>query len=96
MENRQYKTLPSVVLLNSEGDILKAFKKEEMFIIIDEHKEIIDTLTKEQLFDFTRGGITLTNSKGVVFNYTEQPGTMKPNLKMLDEFIGVDTSGFIY
>lgn len=96
MDNRQYKRLPSVVLLNSEGDILKAFKTQKGFVIMDQFKEIIATLNQDELFDFTRGKLTLTNSKGEVFNYTEKAGSMKPDLKMLDEFIGIDTSGFTY
>lgn len=96
MNNKQYRGLPSVVLLNSEGDILKAFKTEKGFVIMDEYKEIIATLNKDELYEFTRGLLTVTNSKGEVFNYTEKAGSMKPDLKMLDEFIGIDTSGFTY
>ena len=96
MDNRQYKRLPSVVLLNSEGDILKAFKTKQGFVIMDEHKEIIATLTQDELYEFTRGLLTVTNSKGEVFNYSEKAGSMKPDLKMLDEFIGIDTSGLTY
>lgn len=96
MDNRQYKRLPSVVLLNSEGDILKAFKTKQGFVIMDEYKEIIATLTKDELYEFTRGLLTVTNSKGEVFNYSEKAGSMKPDLKMLDEFIGIDTSGLTY
>ena len=96
MSNKQFRGLPSVVLLNSEGDILKAFKTEKGFMIMDEYKEIIATLNQDELFNFTRGNLTLTNSKDEFFDYTTFSGDMKPNLKMLDEFIGVDTSGFIY
>jgi hypothetical protein len=94
--NNKYKGLPSVVLLNSEGDILKAFKTEQGFMIMDEYKEIIATLNQDELFDFTRGKLTLTNSKDEFFDYTTFSGDMKPNLKMLDEFIGIDTNGLTY
>jgi|LakMenE18May11ns_1017448.scaffolds.fasta_scaffold9957986_23 hypothetical protein len=96
MMNNKYKGLPSVVLLNSEGDILKAFKTEQGFMIMDEYKEIIATLNQDELFDFTRGKLTLTNSKDEFFDYTTFSGDMKPNLKMLDEFIGIDTNGLTY
>lgn len=96
MGNKQYKGLPSVVLLNSEGDILKAFKTQQGFMIMDEYKEIIATLTQDELFDFTRGKLELTNSKNEKFIYTTFSGSMKPDLKMLDEFIGIDTNGFTY
>lgn len=66
MNNKQYKGLPSVVLLNSEGDILKAFKTEKGFMIMDEYKEIIATLNKDELYEFTRGLLTITNSKDEV------------------------------
>ena len=96
MVHKQYKGLPNVILLNSEGDILKAFKTQQGFMIMDEFKEIIATLTQDELFDFTRGKLELTNSKGENFNYSKFAGSMKPDLKMLDEFIGIDTNGFTY
>ena len=96
MERKKYISMPNVVLLNSEGDILKAFKTEQGFIILDEHRETIATLNEEEIFDFTRGNLELTDSKGKIFNYMEFPNSMKPNLKMLDEFIGLNTDGLIY
>jgi len=96
MERKKYTSMPNVVLLNSEGDILKAFKTEQGFIILDEHRETIATLNEEEIFDFTRGNLELTDSKGKIFNYMEFPNSMKPNLKMLDEFIGLNTDGLIY
>ena len=38
----------------------------------------------------------LIDSEGRDFKYSEYPGSMKPNLKKLDEFIGVNTNGKIY
>ena len=96
MKRKQYIGIPNVVLLNSEGDILKAFRTEQGFVILDEYRETIATLDKGEIYDFTRGDLELTDSKGKVFNYMRFPGSMKPDLKMLDEFIGVDTTGFSY
>ncbi len=96
MQRKQYIGIPSVVLLNSEGDILKAFRTEQGFVILDEHRETIATLTKKEIYNFTRGVLELTDSKGKIFNYMEFSGSMKPDLRMLDEFIGVDTSGLTY
>ena len=96
MGNKQFKGLPSVVLLNSEGDILKAFRTEQGFMIMDEFREIIATLNQDEMYDFTRGKLTITNSKGEIFDYTKFAGTMKPDLKMLDEFIEIDTNGLTY
>ena len=84
------KSLPSVVLLNSESDILKVFKTVQGFMVMDQHKEIVATMTDEELYDFTRGNLTITDSQGREFNYSEFPLSMKPNLTMLDEFIGIN------
>lgn len=95
-------------LLNSEGDILTATKSNlvehtgnsmkinTVFKIHDKHKRCIATLTEKQIFEFTRGKITLTDSDGKEWNYSREPGTMKPNLRKLDEFIGVYTRGKTY
>ena len=83
-------------LLNSEGAILTAFKTPLGFAIMDQWREVVDVLESEQIFKFTRGEITITDSKGRVWDYSKEPGSMKPDLKRLDEFIGVDTTGKSY
>jgi hypothetical protein len=89
-------TKPSIELLNSEGAILKAVKTPLGFAITDQKKEVVEVLSEEEIFKFTRGEITITDSLGRVWDYSKQPGSMKPNLKKLDEFIGVDINGKIY
>ena len=93
---RKVKGLPKMVLLNSEGNILTAYKKDGEFLIMDEFYEIVDMLTPEEIFKFTRGDLEIKDSTDREFNYMVFPGSMKPNLKELDEFIGVDTSGLTY
>ena len=88
--------LPSIELLNSEGPILKAVKTPLGFAVTDQWKEVVDVLSESEIFDFTRGDREITDSKGRVWNYTKHPGSMKPDLKKLDEFIGVDTNGKTY
>jgi hypothetical protein len=85
-----------IELLNSEGAILTAFKTPLGFAIMDQWREVVDVLESEQIFKFTRGEITITDSKGRVWDYSKEPGSMKPDLKRLDEFIGVDTTGKSY
>lgn len=85
-----------IELLNSEGAILTATKTPLGFAITDQAKEVVDVLTSEEIFKFTRGEINITDSKGKIWNYSKQPGSMKPDLKRLDEFIGVDTEGKSY
>lgn len=88
---------PSLVLLNAEGNILKVFKLgDEKFMLLDEYKEHVGTLSSKLIYDFTRGDLTIVNSIGEELNYMKFPGSMKPDLKELDIFIGVDTEGFSY
>lgn len=91
--NKKY---PSIVLLNSEGDILKTFKTSEGFMLLDEHRELIGILTDKEMFKYTRGELQIINSKGEDLTYTNFSGGMKPELRKLDEFIGVDTTKFTY
>jgi hypothetical protein len=84
-------------LLNSEGVILTALKVENgLYEIIDEYKKLSAVLTEEQIQEFIHGDLEIENSKGKKFRYGQFPGTMKPNLKKLDEFIGIDTTNKIY
>ena len=85
-----------MVLLNSEGTILTAVKTPLGFAITDQWKEVVDVLSGDELFKFTRGEITITDSKRRVWDYSKEPGSMKPDLRSLDEFIGIDTTGKSY
>jgi len=100
MKNKFRTERPSMqrrlVLLNSEGNILTAVKENSEFRLIDEFKQHIATLTDKEMFKFTRGQITIYNSQDEELNYMKFSGGMKPNLKELDEFIGVDTTGLSY
>ena len=90
------KQFKSLELLNSEGCILKAFKTQDGFMLLDEHRELIGLLTDKQMFQYTRGELKVVDSIGRDLTYSIFPGSMKPNLKELDEFIGVDSSNFTY
>lgn len=82
-------------LLNSEGPILVAEKKV-LYEIKDQFKNVIANLTESQMQDFIHGDMRLIDSEGRDFKYAEYPGSMKPDLKQLDEFIGISTEGKIY
>lgn len=90
MTSKNFFSLPSVVLLNAEGDILKLFKTENGFNILDKHRELIVTFNKDEISKFINGELTITDSKGVEFNYSDFPLSMKPNLEMLNEFIKIN------
>lgn len=82
-------------LLNSEGPILVT-EKIVTYRIVDQFKEVIAHLSESEMQDFIHGGMRLIDSEGRDFKYSEYPGSMKPNLKKLDEFIGINTNGKIY
>ncbi len=80
-------------LLNAEGPLLTATKKNELFEITDEFKLIIDILDSGQMISYIHGGLELIDSKQRKFLYSNFPGSMKPDLKILDAYIGIDTYG---
>jgi hypothetical protein len=82
-------------LLNSEGPILVT-EKIVTYRIVDQFKEVIAHLSESEMQDFIHGDMRLIDSEGRDFKYSEYPGSMKPNLKKLDEFIGINTNGKIY
>lgn len=82
-------------LLNSEGPVLVA-EKNVVYMIIDQFKETIAQLSESEMQEFIHGDIRLIDSEGRDFKYSEYPGSMKPDLKQLDEFIGIDTNGKTY
>jgi len=87
--------MKKIELLNSEGPILVAEKKST-YIIKDQFKQKIAELNEKEMQDFVHGDMRLIDSEGRDFKYAEYPGSMKPNLKKLDEFIGINTEGKIY
>lgn len=88
--------MKEIELLNSEGPILKAVKNTFTYDIVDQWGVCVDIVSESQLQKFVHGDYSVTDSKGRKWKYSEQPGSMKPDLKKLDEFIGIDTTGKIY
>lgn len=88
--------MKKIELLNSEGAILTAVKNTFTYDIVDQWGVCIDIVSESQLQNFVHGDYMVTDSKGREWKYSEQPGSMKPDLKELDEFIGIDTTGKSY
>jgi len=85
-----------MIILNSEGAILTLVKEDNNFKLIDQYKETVANFNSQEIFDYIRGEFDITDSKGRALQYTSYSGDMKPDLKKLDEFIGVDTSKYSY
>lgn len=82
-------------LLNSEGPILVAEKKIT-YVIRDRSEVVIAQLDEKEMQEFIHGDTCLMDSSGIDLKYAEYPGSMKPDLKQLDEFIGINTEGKTY
>jgi hypothetical protein len=90
------KKINSIELLNSEGPILVAKKEESNYVIYDTSGEDIAILAEKDMQNFVHGDMVLVDTKNNRYRYSEFPGSMKPDLKKLDEFIGIDTTGKTY
>lgn len=90
------KSINSMELLNSEGPILVAKKEGTVYTIYDTSGEDIAILNKAGIQQFVHGDMVLVDTKNNSYKYAEFPGSMKPDLKQLDEFIGIDTTGKTY
>lgn len=88
MKNKNNKRLG---LLNFEGDVLKAYHlpTSNTYLIVDDHGNFIQTLTKKKLQKFFSGKIELTTSYGKTFNYAKEHENAKPRQEQIDEFLAL-------
>ena len=91
---------PRMVLLNSEGAILTAYRQtwagHTRYQIWDQWKVVVAVWTGSEVEEWLHGSSTLVDSRGREWIYTHHSGSMKPDLRALDEFIGRDTTGLTY
>ena len=87
MKLKELKKLPNLVLLNSEGNILTAYKTDNKFYMLDVNKKTIGVLTEAEIIAFTNGDSTLTSSEDEVLNYPTYSEGMRPKFDILNGFI---------
>jgi hypothetical protein len=87
--SREDRKLPHLGLLNFEGDVVRAYKKYDEFIIVDDHLEIIEEWDSLKMFEFTRGDFSVMTSYGKEYRYTDWGQDCKPGSEKLDLFIGI-------
>jgi hypothetical protein len=84
------KIIESLDLINSEGAILKAHKIEnDLFVLVDEWKKVVDVLDGLQMFEYTRGDFDIKDTSGRYWNYKTLPMGMGKSQDELDKFIGI-------
>lgn len=87
MKNQKIETMD---LLNSEGGILKMYKKVNGILLKDQYKKNIREFTISEIVDYTQGKFDITDSAGKVWNFPSQSEGMRPKPKALSEFLGVE------
>ena len=88
------KKFQSIILLNSEGNILTAYKTMEGYMMIDEHRELIAILNDKNIFNYVSGKLSLIDSEGRDLKYSEYSSGMKRDLKDLGDFFGFEPTDF--
>lgn len=91
--------LPKIELLNSEGPIMTMYREDNTgyYIIVHEQRnELIAILNEQEVYDFVHGDLEITDIDNNKYKYGTYPGSMKPDLKRLDQFIRIDTTNKTY
>lgn len=77
-----------IVLLNSEGPILKAKKTDaDEYVLYDKEDTIVDILSTSQFTDFVYNNVPLTGTDGKQIYYDSYSLDMKPEKEDLEIFI---------
>lgn len=82
--------IKKLVLLNSEGAVLTAYKSLRnpgVFTIQDQHKKIVDIIDRMDFHQFINGNYTITDSNAKTWNYPIQDNGMKADPTQLLNFI---------
>jgi hypothetical protein len=87
-KNRKNVKMEYIELVNSEGPILIAYKKEGRFIIVDEDRENVDVLSEENMFDWIEGKLPIKDTRERTWSYPSISEGMKVERDELIDFIG--------
>lgn len=87
-KNRKNVKMEYIELVNSEGPILIAYKKEGRFIIVDEDRENIEVLSEENMFDWIEGKLPIKDTRERAWSYPNISEGMKVERDELIDFIG--------
>lgn len=87
-KNKKGTKMEFIELVNSEGPILIAYKKEGRFVIVDEDRESIDVLSEDEMFDWVEGKYLIKDSRERAWTYPRISEGMKVERDELIDFIG--------
>jgi hypothetical protein len=74
-------------LLNFEGPVLKAIKTEKGFAIVDQHKVQLTVLDYDRLMKFFRSELSIMDSTGRFWKYSEHSDDAKPSQESIAIFL---------
>jgi hypothetical protein len=87
MNNKNRIINKKLELLNSEGAILTAFKKDFRYEIIDQYGKTVANWNRFQLLQFLEGEDGIKDSIGRVWLYSSSDEGMKPSKSKIESFI---------
>lgn len=85
----KYAEYNKLSLLNYEGDVLRAYHipLAKCFLIVDDHKHIVESLKKQELIEFLEGTKEITTSYGKTYNFAKEHDNAKPSQEKIDEYL---------
>jgi hypothetical protein len=87
MKKRQ--KYPSLGLLNFEGNVLIAYRKNDLYVILDQYKEVVFIASNSEFQDFIEGHLSIVDSKGKDWNFVNEHENAKPTMEKIKEFQGL-------
>lgn len=85
----KYKEYNKLSLLNYEGDVLRAYHipLAKCFLIIDDQKQIVESLKKQELIEFLEGKREITTSYGKTYDFSKEHEGAKRTSEEINEFL---------
>lgn len=74
-------------LINYEGGVLVACRIKNIFIILDQWKNIVELLNRKELKAFINGEFGITDSSSKTWMYPEAHQDARPTKEQLQKFI---------
>jgi hypothetical protein len=78
----------SIDLVNSEGPLLRMIKSRKSFILVDQWKFQMATLTKDEVMQFFNGELEFKDSQGRNWNFPSVSDSMRTPMPKILSFIG--------
>ena len=84
------KSYPYLELLNYEGPVLAAYRKDSTFVIVDQWKNVVEILNLDQMLKFIDGTLEIIDSKNKHWNFKQESIEAQPKPEVLTAFCGLD------